>query len=216
MRHAMPDPHIARKRWLATALASTSIMTGASSSAAASATLDDVLTDLGDWGLAMAEHAGGPADSFEDVEPVLARSFWYEGLAYGPAFTISTAPQPTARLARSCERKYGARGVVRRGRTRFLACLAISSFESANGDNGFDWSEARLGKLPPPFRRFRAKLGKLAKDHWLVVSHFRDPENHVDLWNLYVVELTQDRLIAGVLVGRERLARSSRSGDEPK
>lgn len=213
---AMPHPHIARKRWLATTLASSAIMAGASFSAAASAAFDDVLTDLGDWGLAMAEHAGGPADSFEDIEPVLAGSFWYEGLAYEPPFTISTEPQATARLARSCERKYGARGVVRRGRTRFLACLAISSFESANGDNGFDWSEARLGKLPPPFRRYRAKLGKLAKDHWLVVSHFRDAGKRVDLWNLYVVELTQDRLLAGVLVGRERLARSSRSSDEPK
>ena len=206
--HATLHPHIARKRWLATTLASTAMMMSASSAVAAGATFDDVLTDLGDWGLVMAEHAGGPADSFEDIEPALAGSFWYEGLAYEPPFTISTEPEPTARLARSCKKKYGTRGVVRRGRTRFLACLAISSFENANGDNGFDWSEARLGKLPPPFRGYRAKLGKLAKDHWLVVSHFRDAEKHVDLWNLYVVERTPDRLIAGVLVGRARLARS--------
>lgn len=195
------------KPWLAT-LVSTAMMMSAASAAAAATPFDDVLTDLGDWVMVMSEHAGGPADSFEDIEPDLARSFWYEGLAYEPPFTISTEPEPTERLARSCRKKYGARGVVRRGRMRFLACLAISSFENAVGDDPREWSEARLGKLPPPFRSYRAKLAKLAKDHWLVVSHFRDAEKHVDLWNLYLVERTPDRLIAGVLVGRARLARS--------
>lgn len=96
----MPLPHIPHKPWLATTLASMAMMMSASS-AAAGATFNEVLTDLGNWGLVMAEHAGGPADSFEDIEPDLAGSFWYEGLAYEPPFTISTEPEPTAKLARA-------------------------------------------------------------------------------------------------------------------
>jgi hypothetical protein len=194
-------------RWLATTMVLPAMMS-APSVTSATQSFDEVQSDLGDWGLAMAEHAGGPAFTFEDVATAMAGSFWYEGLAYEPPYTMSGKVEPTAKLARSCKKRYGAHGVVQREFPRFLACLAISSFENANGDNGFDWSEAPIRKLPPPFRRYRAKLGKLARDHWLVLSHFHEAEQHVELWNLYVVERRPDRRIAGVLVGRVNRGRS--------
>jgi hypothetical protein len=187
--------------WLAMTMVLPAVMS-APSVASATPSFDEVQSDLGDWGLAMAEHAGGPAFTFEDVATAMAGSFWYEGLAYESPYTISGNVEPAAKLARSCKKRYGAHGVVRREFSRFLACLAISSFENANGDNGFDWSEAAPGNLPPPFRKYRAKLGRLAKDHWLVVSHFHEAEQHLELWNLYLVDRRPDRRIAGVLVGR--------------
>ena len=192
-------------RWLAAAMALPVMMSAPSAASDDAPTYADVERELGDWGLVMAEHAGGGASSFEDIEPAMARSFWYEGLSYEQPYTIFAEPEPMAKLARRCKKKYGAHGVVRRGMQGFLACLAISSYEHANGDNSREWSEAALGKLPPPFRSYRAKLARLAKDHWLVVSHFRDTEEHREVWNLYVVERNPDLLIAGVLVGRVRL-----------
>jgi hypothetical protein len=193
------------RHWLAATMVSLAMLSAAST-AVAQTTLASVTSDLGDWGLAMAEHAGGMPSSFEDVAQAIAGSFWYEGLAYDPRYEMAGHPERTAKLARTCKASYGARGVIRRRDSqRFLACLAISSFEEANGDNGRDWSEAALGKLPPPLRRHRAKLAKLAKTHWLVVSHFHDAEKHLEYWNLYVVERRdEDARIAGVLVGRAR------------
>jgi hypothetical protein len=193
---------------LATTMALPALMTVVSAAAGPS-TLAQLNSELVDWGSVMAENAGGDSWSFEEglAEPI-ARSFWYEGLAYEPPYTLAADEGPAAKLARSCKKTYGARGVVRRNVPRFLSCLAISSFENAFGDNGLDWSEAALGKLPPPFRRHRAKLGGLARTHWLVISHFHNTDERVDLWNLYVLERGADLRIAGILVGRKRSGRS--------
>ncbi len=177
-------------------------MLSAASTARAATTLAEASSELGDWGLAMAEHAGGPPFTFEDVAESIAPSFWYEGLSYARPYTITDREEQTAKMARPCKQRYGARGVVRRGIPRFLSCLAISSFADANGDSG-GWSEAALEKLPAPFRMHHAKLAGLARNHWFVVSYFHDAERHLDLWNLYILERAEGR-IAGVLVGRAR------------
>jgi len=177
-------------------------MLSAASTARAATTLAEASSELGDWGLAMAEHAGGPPFTFEDVAESIAGSFWYEGLSYDRPYTITDREEQTAKMARPCKKKFGARGVVRGGIPRFLSCLAISSFADANGDTG-GWSEASLGKLPAPFRGYRAKLAALAKNHWFVLSYFHDAERRLDLWNLYILERAEGR-IAGVLVGRAR------------
>jgi hypothetical protein len=168
-------------------------------------------SDVIGWGMAMAEHAGAPPFTFEDIAPAMARSFWYEGLAYEPPYTISAQPETTARLARNCKKRYGARGVVR-GRNAALSSpgLAISSFENAIGDNGPEWAMASPAKLPSPFRRYRARLAKLANSHWLVVSHWHTEDERADLWNLYLLERGGDRRIAGVARRAARAAARDR------
>ncbi len=106
---------------------------------------------------------------------ILAAPFSYAGFEY-------SSIDRTAMKA--CKRRWGAAGKVTAAAVpAFIDCMAIALWAGAL-DGEADWSEAKPGQLPKQLKKYKSKLAKLAKDHAVVISHFK-PAGPVEEWNIY-------------------------------
>jgi hypothetical protein len=71
-------------------------------------------------------------------------------------------------------------------------------------DGDAEWQPVDLKKLPRPFKKHKAKLTKLAKDHTLVISHFI-PAGPAEYWDLWIVKTDASgaQKLDGILVVNE-------------
>jgi len=115
----------------------------------------------------------------------LAAPFTYDGFKY-----IGSDPA----AMKKCTKTYKATGTIKDAKklAPFFDCMINANY-LAGFESEADWAAADLAKLPAPFKKHKAKLTKLAKDHAIVISHYlEEGEGLYDNWNLYAVKKDTD------------------------
>ncbi len=145
--------------------------------------LPDKVAEVKTFVLSLTEPVNGMAIPTPDQKAAIAAKmnapFWYDGL------TFSGMDDQGEKLAKACKKTWKKTGTIRAAGKLpdFVGCLAVAQFSGAL-DGDAEWSLVDLKKLPRPFKKHKAKLTKLAKDHVLVISHFipAGPAEYYDLW----------------------------------
>jgi hypothetical protein len=126
----------------------------------------------------------------------LAMPFWYDGMAYAAVDDASDA------AVKRCKKTFKRAGTVKDAAklTAFVDCLPFAMFSGAL-DGDAEWIAVDVKKLPRPFKKHKAKLAKLARDHTLVISHFV-PAGPAEYWDLWILkhEPSGALRLAGMLV----------------
>ena len=123
---------------------------------------------------------------------MIVAPFFYDGLSYYG---------DDEKLVKACKKKFGKTGTAKTVTPELLRCLDTSGWSEVIDADAF--TAVDLKKLAKPFRKHKAKLTALAKDHALVMSHWvpAGPEEH---WGIFVVKKDGGTIkLSGMLVHTE-------------